>query len=52
MKKTITFGIPCYNSAAYMDKCVESILVGFPYPLLSNTYLPIILKISILCRIL
>ena len=31
MKKTITFGIPCYNSAAYMDKCVESILVGSDY---------------------
>ena len=26
MSKTITFGIPCYNSAAYMDKCIESIL--------------------------
>lgn len=24
--KTITFAIPCYNSAEYMDKCVESIL--------------------------
>ncbi|MEE8722481.1 MAG: glycosyltransferase family A protein [Eggerthellaceae bacterium] len=24
--KTITFAIPCYNSAAYMDKCIESIL--------------------------
>ena len=31
MKKTITFGIPCYNSAAYMDKCVESILEGSDY---------------------
>ncbi|WP_040160678.1 glycosyltransferase family 2 protein [Nigerium massiliense] len=26
--KTISFVIPCYNSAAYMDQCVESILVG------------------------
>ena len=24
--KTITFAIPCYNSEAYMDKCIESIL--------------------------
>lgn len=24
--KTISFAIPCYNSAAYMDKCIESIL--------------------------
>jgi glycosyltransferase involved in cell wall biosynthesis len=24
--KTITFAIPCYNSADYMDKCVESLL--------------------------
>ncbi|WP_251178893.1 glycosyltransferase family 2 protein [Adlercreutzia agrestimuris] len=24
--KTITFAIPCYNSAAYMDKCIESLL--------------------------
>ncbi|MCI9261063.1 glycosyltransferase family A protein [uncultured Adlercreutzia sp.] len=24
--KTITFAVPCYNSAAYMDHCVESIL--------------------------
>lgn len=28
MNKTITFGIPCYNSAEYMDHCVESILEG------------------------
>lgn len=26
--KTITFVIPCYNSAAYMDACIESILGG------------------------
>ena len=31
MEKTITFGIPCYNSAAYMDHCVESILEGTGY---------------------
>lgn len=31
MKKTITFGIPCYNSAAYMDKCIQSILEGSDY---------------------
>lgn len=24
--KTCSFAIPCYNSAAYMDKCIESIL--------------------------
>ncbi len=24
--KTITFAVPCYNSAAYMDTCIESIL--------------------------
>lgn len=24
--KTISFGIPCYNSAAYMDVCIESLL--------------------------
>lgn len=24
--KTITFAVPCYNSADYMDKCVESLL--------------------------
>lgn len=24
--KTITFAVPCYNSADYMDKCIESIL--------------------------
>ena len=30
-KKTITFGIPCYNSADYMDHCIESILEGTGY---------------------
>lgn len=24
--KTITFAVPCYNSAAYMDHCIESLL--------------------------
>ncbi|MCH3944223.1 MAG: glycosyltransferase family 2 protein [Atopobiaceae bacterium] len=31
MQKTITFAIPCYNSAAYMDHCIESILEGSDY---------------------
>lgn len=26
--KLITFAVPCYNSAAYMNKCIDSILVG------------------------
>ena len=26
--KTITFGVPCYNSAAYMDRCISSIVEG------------------------
>ena len=26
MNKLITFAVPCYNSAAYMDHCVESLL--------------------------
>lgn len=29
--KTITFGIPCYNSAEYMDHCISSILEGSDY---------------------
>ena len=24
--KLITFTVPCYNSAAYMDRCVETLL--------------------------
>lgn len=24
--KTVSFAIPCYNSADYMDTCIESIL--------------------------
>ena len=31
MDKIITFGIPCYNSAEYMDKCISSILDGSGY---------------------
>ncbi|MBQ6650567.1 MAG: glycosyltransferase family 2 protein, partial [Atopobiaceae bacterium] len=31
MDKVITFGIPCYNSADYMDHCIESILEGTGY---------------------
>lgn len=26
--KLISFGVPCYNSAAYMEKCVNSLLKG------------------------
>ncbi|XCB30611.1 glycosyltransferase family 2 protein [Arcanobacterium hippocoleae] len=28
MKKTISFVVPCYNSAAYMDACIKSLLGG------------------------
>lgn len=28
MQKIITFAVPCYNSAAYMDHCVETLLTG------------------------
>lgn len=27
-EKTVTFAVPCYNSAAYMDHCVETLLAG------------------------
>ena len=26
--KILSFAVPCYNSAAYMKNCVESLLVG------------------------
>ena len=28
MKKILTFAVPCYNSEAYMSKCVDSLLPG------------------------
>ena len=28
MEKLITFAVPCYNSAAYMDHCVQTLLEG------------------------
>ncbi len=28
MDKLITFAVPCYNSAAYMDHCIETLLTG------------------------
>ena len=28
MNKTITFAVPCYNSAAYMDHCVRTLLTA------------------------
>lgn len=28
MGKLLSFAVPCYNSAAYMEKCVESLLLG------------------------
>ena len=28
MAKLITFAVPCYNSAAYMEHCVETLLAG------------------------
>lgn len=31
MSKIVTFGIPCYNSAEYMDTCIQSILDGSNY---------------------
>ena len=26
--KILSFGVPCYNSEAYMEKCINSLLVG------------------------
>ena len=26
--KILSFGVPCYNSEAYMKKCIDSLLVG------------------------
>ena len=28
MKKILTFAVPCYNSEAYMSKCIDSLLPG------------------------
>ena len=28
MKKLLTFAVPCYNSEAYMSKCIDSLLPG------------------------
>ena len=28
MDKLITFAVPCYNSAAYMEHCVDTLLQG------------------------
>ena len=28
--KLITFTVPCYNSAAYMDRCIETLLPAGP----------------------
>ena len=28
MDKILTFAVPCYNSAAYMDHCVETLLTA------------------------
>ena len=30
MEKILTFAVPCYNSAAYMDHCVETLLAAGP----------------------
>ena len=32
MDKLITFAVPCYNSAAYMDHCVQTLLEGGDEP--------------------
>ena len=26
--KLLSFAIPCYNSADYMEKCIKSVLIG------------------------
>ena len=31
MEKILSIGIPCYNSAAYMDHCITSLLEGSGY---------------------
>ena len=31
MQKTLSFGIPCFNSAEYMNHCISSILEGSDY---------------------
>ena len=28
MQKLITFAVPCYNSGAYMRRCIDSLLVA------------------------
>ncbi len=28
--KTLTFTVPCYNSAGFMSKCIDSLLIGGP----------------------
>ena len=28
MMKLLTVTVPCYNSEAYMEKCIDSLLVG------------------------
>ena len=28
MKKILSIAVPCYNSEAYMKRCIESLLVG------------------------
>ncbi len=30
MTKLLTFAVPCYNSAAYMDHCIQTLLTGGP----------------------
>lgn len=30
-RKILSFGVPCYNSSSYMDRCIESILEGSNY---------------------